>query len=298
SVVERRTANKTLKFKRVITYTLYIRTTGSWFILLKWRDLKNAFTDASFIDLLHLNTVHLPFSIQPEAERVENCLRAVATKVYGQGKGLRGTTRANFLEKERSIKVYQHELEHGNSVIKNRAAKCEEEKEHLEAEIQRLEKRCEELLEELQSAEVRMQDLENESEKAVEENKQLSQYLDFLEDVMICTNCSGNLRNHGRPVHEVGKRQGNRKIKEVKTRASMALWFLESFGLTLESVKVKDKDGKATELGYGKDNGTSFHDLSQEGQDNVRSLLYIMDKFCVGDAAYHEVSMIVDDAPS
>lgn len=114
---------------------------------------------------------------------------------------------------------------------------------------------------------------------------------------MICTNCSGNLRNNGRPIHEVGKRQGNRKIKEVKTRAAMALWFLESFGLTLESVKVKDKDGKATELGYGKDNGTSFHDLSQERQDNVRSLLYIMDKFCVGDAAYHEVSMIVDDAP-
>lgn len=86
------------------------------------------------------------------------------------------------------------------------------------------------------------------------------EYLDFLEDVMICTNCSGNLRNNGRPIHEVGKRQGNRKIKEVKTRAAMALWFLESFGLTLESVKVKDKDGKATELGYGKDNGTSFHD--------------------------------------
>ena len=142
-----------------------------------------------------------------------------------------------------------------------------------------------------------MQDLENESDKVVEENKELSEYLDFLEDVMICTNCSGNLRKHGRPIHEFGKPQGNQKIKEVKTRAAMALCFLESFGLTLESVKVKDKDGKATELDYGKDKGTSFYDLSQEGQDNVRSLLYIMDKFCVGEAAYHEVSMIVDDAP-
>lgn len=163
-----------------IHYIFEQRAAGSYLLLkishkllLKWCNLKNAFADASFIDLLHLSTVHLPFSIKPEAERVENCLRAVATKVYGQGKGLRGTTRANFLEKERSIKVYHHELEHGNSVIKNRAAKCEEEKEHLEAEIQGLEKRCEELLEELQSAEVRMQDLENESEKAVEENKQL-----------------------------------------------------------------------------------------------------------------------------
>lgn len=29
----------------------------------------------------------------------------------------------------------------------------------------------------------------------------------------------------------------------------------------------------------------------------MHSLLYIMDMFCVGDAAYHEVSMIADDAP-
>ena len=142
-----------------------------------------------------------------------------------------------------------------------------------------------------------MQDLQNESEEAVEENKQLSEYLDFLEDIMICSNCSGNLRNHGRRIHEVCKHQGNRKIKEVKARAATALWFLESFGLTLDSVKVKDKDGKVTELDYGKNNGTSFDHLSQEGQDTVCSLLYIMDKFCVGDAAYHEVSMIVDDAP-
>ena len=93
--------------------------------MLKWHNLKNAFADASYIDLLHLSTVHLPFSIKPEAEREEGFLRAVATKVYGQGKGLHGTTRANFLEKERSIKVYHHELEHGNSVIKKkkRAAK-------------------------------------------------------------------------------------------------------------------------------------------------------------------------------
>ena len=55
--------------------------------------------------------------------------------------------------------------------------------------------------------------------------------------------------------------------------------------------------GKPLNLTTEEDKGTSFHDLSQEGQDNVRSLLYIMDKFCVGDAAYHEVSMIVDDTP-
>ncbi|KAJ7375861.1 hypothetical protein OS493_038391 [Desmophyllum pertusum] len=275
-------------------------STNVQIVLLKWRELKNAIADASYIDLLHLSSVHSPFSIKPGTQRVEECLRTVVTKVYGQGKGLRGTSRVIFLNKEKSVQVYHHELEHGNSVIKNRLEKCEEEKKDLKGEIQELEIRCGELLQELESAEYRMQDLENESEKAVQENKQLSEYLDFLEDVMICTNCSEKLKNHGRPIHEVSKRQGNRKIKEVKTNAAKALWFLESFGLTLDSVKVTDKDGKITDLDYGTDDRcskASFHNLSQEGQDTVSSLLYIMDNFCVGDAAYHEVSMIVDDAP-
>ena len=150
-------------------------------LLLKWRELKNAIADASYIDLLHLSSVHLPFSIKPGTERVKKCLRAVAKKVYGQGKGLRGTTRVNFLNKEKSVQVYHHELEHGNSVMKNRLEKCEEEKRDLEGEIQDLERTCEELLQELQNAEFRVQDLEIQSEKEVEKNKQLSEYLDFLE---------------------------------------------------------------------------------------------------------------------
>lgn len=50
-------------------------------------------------------------------------------------------------------------------------------------------------------------------------------------------------------------------------------WPCGSFGATLESVKVKDKDGKATELDYWKDKGTSFHDISLEVQENVHSPL-------------------------
>lgn len=67
-----------------------------------------------------------------------------------------------------------------------------------------------------------MQDLKNESAKAGEENKQLSEDLDFLEDVMICTNCSGNLRNHGRPIHEVGHQKTCRSPNELHRGASSA----------------------------------------------------------------------------
>ena len=43
---------------------------------------------------------------------------------------------------------------------------------------------------------------------------------------------------------------------------------------------------------------TSFDKLSDEDKDTVKSLLYIMDTCCVGDAAYHENSiMVVDGLP-
>ena len=88
-----------------------------------------------------------------------------------------------------------------------------------------------------------MQNIEKESLKVVQENKELTEYLDFLEDVMVCTNCSGNLRNTGWPFDEVCRRQVYSKMKEVKTSAQKSLWFLESFGLSLDSIKVKGKDG-------------------------------------------------------
>ena len=36
----------------------------------------------------------------------------------------------------------------------------------------------------------------------------------------------------------------------------------------------------------------AFHQLLDQDKDTIRALVYIMDKFCVGDAAYHEMSMI------
>lgn len=34
-----------------------------------------------------------------------------------------------------------------------------------------------------------------------------------------------------------------------------------------------------------------FNDLSKEDQDKVKSVLFLLDKFCIGDAAYHELTM-------
>ena len=103
--------------------------------------------------------------------------------------------------------------------------------------------------------------------------------------------CSLNLENTGKPVDKVGERQKRRKLKELKTRSERALWFMESFGFKLDSIKIEDLDGKITEINYS-ENGCSsktnnFQQLPENDKTTIRALLYIMDKCCVGDSAYH-----------
>ena len=116
----------------------------------------------------------------------------------------------------------------------------------------------------------------------------------------MCSSCSLNLENTGKPVDKVGERQKRRKLKELKTRSERALWFMESFGFKLDSIKIEDLDGKITEINYS-ENGcsskTNFQQLPENDKTTIRALLYIMDKCCVGDSAYHEMSMLVDGFP-
>ena len=267
-------------------------------LLLKWRELKKLFVNISYLDLLHLSSLHVPFSIKHGDGRVEEYLRTLVSKVYNRGKGLRGVQRAKFLLKERSVQLYHHELESNNSLYE----KFENEKTELQSQIHELEmdmnEMCDKLWQEIQNERSRVQNLESESLKLIQGNEGLKEYIDYLEDSVICGNCSDTLRNTGKPLNEVSARQVTRKIKELKATAQKALWFLQSFGLTLDSIKVRDKEGIVTELDYEGNNGSaSFDNLPEDEKETVRALLYIMDKFCVSDAAYHEVTQISDDIP-
>lgn len=104
-------------------------------LLLKWRELKKLFVNISYLDLLHLSSSHVPFSIKHGDGRVEECLRTLVSKVYNLGKGLRGDQRAKFLLKERSVQLYHHEPESNNYLYE----KFEKEKNELQSEIHELE---------------------------------------------------------------------------------------------------------------------------------------------------------------
>ncbi len=72
-----------------------------------------------------------------------------------------------------------------------------------------------------------------------------------------------------------------------------ALWFAESFGLKLSSVKLNDDKGVAHTIDYTKEEGKKkgYKDLSEEEKEKVKQVLYITDSFCIGEAAYHEFTM-------
>ncbi len=266
-------------------------------VLLKWRELKDTVQNVSYLDLLALSAVKLPISVKPDADRVEECIRTTASIAYHQSKGLRGCKRVNFLAKTRSVKVFLNELLNVSS-LQTQLNKCEEDKKELQNQLWELDNRCAALLQELLSARDEINILETEADQAFTENKELTEYIKHIEETLTCSNCSTGLENAGQPINEVGERQRRRIVRELKTQSERALWFLESFGFKLDSVKVKDVNGKITEIDYKEGNGKrTFDQLPDEERDTIRAILYIMDTYCIVDSAYHEMSVLIDGLP-
>lgn len=183
-----------------------------------------------------------------------------------------------------------------------RLEKSEEEKEELRRKIEEFDVRCEELLmelpevrEELKKEQRRDQNLEMEAKILARQNIDLRKYLDHLEEQVVCINCSGNLSNCSKHIHEVGERHKSRKLKLLRTRAEKALWFVESFGATLDP-SVIDRQRHTLHLPLGKNcnQNSVFNQPSEMEKDQIRATLYTMDRFCVSDAAYHEFAMTIN----
>ena len=117
------------------------------------------------------------------------------------------------------------------------------------------------------------------------ENKALS---DYLEKAGIFT----NFRNTGKCISELGKKQQHRKLTELKTYVEKSMWFAETFGLTLQSATFSDKSGSKHSILYGSTSeGKRYKDLSEQEKQRIKEILLIVDQFCIGEAAYHEVTM-------
>ncbi|CAB3995783.1 Hypothetical predicted protein [Paramuricea clavata] len=118
--------------------------------------------------------------------------------------GLAELTKENFLEKTRSFHVYFDELLNVSSLQKE-FEKLEEENSNLCKQLQDLDSRCDELLQDLLKEKDKVKSVEMERDHAFLENQELKEYLDFIEETTVCSSCSLNLENTGKPVDKVGE---------------------------------------------------------------------------------------------
>ncbi|CAB4025093.1 Hypothetical predicted protein, partial [Paramuricea clavata] len=92
---------------------------------------------------------------------------------------------------------------------------------------------------------------------------------------------------------EVGQRQQHRIMTELKTKAERSLWFAKAFGLDVSSIKFEDEAGLHHEVKYSSPReGTSksYQKLSEDEKDVIKQVTFITDRFCIGEAAYHELT--------
>ena len=202
-------------------------------------------------------------------ERLNERLRVQAAKVHCKVQQLSGRRRLRCLDNLYYLYVLEGECE---SFIE-----VEHELHSLTSEIQEREEEFDQLLQEM-------------AQTVMEYEEQLD--------------CSavGVAQNTGKPIEEVGQRQARRKILTFTTFTKKALWFAESFGLIPETLQLrKAVSGSPVKVPVNEPlPATSYSsNPASKGTDyeKVLQILYIVDRFCVSDEAYHELSSISKDLP-
>lgn len=94
---------------------------------------------------------------------------------------------------------------------------------------------------------------------------------------------------------EISGSNRKRQLKSFAIDAKKALWFSEAFGLTPKTLKCSSREGNNVnvQLSHHKE----YTSLDSDDKQKLRELLYILDKFSISDAAYHELSMFNENLP-
>ena len=169
-----------------------------------------------------------------------------------------------------SVGKMEDDLHQANSALVEWCEKCAD-----------LEKEKESLLKEIAAA------TERKETEISSLNGELCEHIQRIEELTEATS-----PNYGKTITQLGERQRWRRIKELKDRADLALWFPESHGLQFTCLKVKESNsGRAHTFEYETER------VSQEDEENLEQLLFLLDKFCVSDDMYHELTILYNDLP-
>ena len=118
-------------------------------------------------------------------------------------------------------------------------------------------------------------------------NQNLSNQLDSLKNTNSCLidyvksiNKKVGTANSKKEFSEITKNNKSRKIKEFKSKAETALWFVESFyGLVPQYLKLESTDGQIVKVNFNPSSSkSSYQDLSEEERQKIKDLLFIFGK--------------------
>lgn len=249
-------------------------------------------TEYSYVEVLTALLSQNGIELKPDCERINGILRRYCGEIRSKSRSLRGNARTEYLSKSKCISVYEKEISRV-SEVKEELSTASAVLDTLSKENDNLQKRYESLSKEMGRLQGSIKQNEKELESVKEnyqeelnKNRILNEY---IEKMAIPENC----QNTGKCIPEVGKRQQRRKIKELKTQVERSLWFAETYGLHLESLKLCDNSGTDYELDFKeRPVKKSYKDLPEAEQQKIREVLLIQDMFCVGEAAYHELTMV------
>ncbi|XP_068703929.1 uncharacterized protein [Montipora foliosa] len=123
----------------------------------------------------------------------------------------------------------------------------------------------------------------------------------------------------GKAFVEVGLRQQQRLLKEMREKAQKAFWFSETYGLKLKSLEMEDTTGRPVNLNFNSDTGVqevndvtytrpshkpestsaykTYETLDAEEKEKLKTILFIMDRFSISLEGYHELSQAHPSLP-
>jgi hypothetical protein len=89
----------------------------------------------------------------------------------------------------------------------------------------------------------------------------------------------------------------SRKIKEFKSNAETALWFVESYGLVPQYLKLESTDRQTVKIDFNPSSSKSSYQYLPEERQKIKDLLFILEKINVCESAYREPTVFCDGLP-
>ena len=262
-------------------------------------------TGMSYIDLLEHCIPSCLFAFSDDVDvrkSINNNLTKIADIVAQLYKKTRGRARMQLDNHSRKFNVFEGQTKPLKQLEAD-VQRLKTELENWKVKYDNLEEAKKELYKEM-TREIEIRDTFIKEQNNI--NKHLHDYIELLEK-------REGIAYGGKAISDV--RNKSRSLKQFLSRVQSALWFSKNFGLEIKSIKVQEKDtGKEHELHSQKleselnideipemcdshQTHARFASLPNSEKEKIEQILFLLDKFCVGDSFFHELTMVVDGLP-